>query len=161
VYHIYPTELEIKDTTNTARSASYLDIHLENDMQVRLRIKPHYKIDDVISPIVNCSCIYNNIPTLPTYAVYISQLIETDYRSGSPEFIPDLYWVRMTRSLVSEKCFVDHYLSFSLFLLAILLSDHLQCIVLSDHLQYIVLFYHLQYIVLYCLTIFNILYYIV
>jgi hypothetical protein len=43
VYHIYPTELEIKDTTDTARSASYFDIHLENDIQVRLTIKPHYK----------------------------------------------------------------------------------------------------------------------
>ena len=26
---IYPIELEIKDTTNTDRSASYLDLHLE------------------------------------------------------------------------------------------------------------------------------------
>ena len=26
VYHIYPNELEIKDTKNTARSASYLEI---------------------------------------------------------------------------------------------------------------------------------------
>jgi hypothetical protein len=90
VYHIYPTELEIKDTTNTARSASYLDIHLENDIQVRLRIKPHYKIDDVIYRIVNSPFICNNIPTLPTYGVYISQLIETDYRSGAPELISDL-----------------------------------------------------------------------
>jgi hypothetical protein len=90
VYHIYPTELEIKDTTDTARSASYFDIHLENDIQVRLRIKPHYKIDDVISPIVNSPFICNKITTLPTYGVYISQLIKTDYRSGAPEFIPDL-----------------------------------------------------------------------
>ena len=28
---IYPTELEIKDTTETERSASYLDLHLEID----------------------------------------------------------------------------------------------------------------------------------
>jgi hypothetical protein len=90
VYHIYPTELEINDTTDTARSASYFDIHLENDIQVRLRIKPHYKIDDVISTIVNCPFICNKVPTLPTYGVYISQLIKTDYRSGAPEFIPDL-----------------------------------------------------------------------
>jgi hypothetical protein len=27
VYHIYPTELEIKDTTDTARSASYFDMN--------------------------------------------------------------------------------------------------------------------------------------
>ena len=90
LYRIYPTELELKDTTNTARSASYLDIHLENDIQVQFRIKPHYKIDDVIYRIVNSPFICNNIPTLPTYGVYISQLIETDYPSGAHEFIPGL-----------------------------------------------------------------------
>ena len=31
VDHIYPIELEIKDTTDTDRSASYLDLHLEVD----------------------------------------------------------------------------------------------------------------------------------
>jgi uncharacterized protein involved in high-affinity Fe2+ transport len=30
---IYPIELEIKDTTDAARSASYLDIHLEIDIK--------------------------------------------------------------------------------------------------------------------------------
>jgi hypothetical protein len=29
VDRIYPIELEIKDTTNTDRSASYLDLHIE------------------------------------------------------------------------------------------------------------------------------------
>ena len=27
--HIYPIELEIKDTTDTARSASYFELHIE------------------------------------------------------------------------------------------------------------------------------------
>jgi hypothetical protein len=31
VDHIYPIELEIKDTTDTGRSASYLDLHLKID----------------------------------------------------------------------------------------------------------------------------------
>jgi hypothetical protein len=31
VNRIYPVELEIKDTTDTTRPASYLDIHLEID----------------------------------------------------------------------------------------------------------------------------------
>jgi hypothetical protein len=35
----YPIELEIKDTTDTDRSASYLDLHLEIDSEVRLRTK--------------------------------------------------------------------------------------------------------------------------
>jgi hypothetical protein len=34
---IYPIELEIKDTTDTDRSASYLDLHLEIDSEGRLR----------------------------------------------------------------------------------------------------------------------------
>jgi hypothetical protein len=36
---MYPTELEIKDTTDTDRSASYLDLHLEIDSEGRLRTK--------------------------------------------------------------------------------------------------------------------------
>ena len=34
---IYPIELEIKDTTDTDRSASYLDLHFEIDSEGRLR----------------------------------------------------------------------------------------------------------------------------
>jgi hypothetical protein len=34
VDRIYPIELEIKDTTDTDRSASYLDIHFEIDRRV-------------------------------------------------------------------------------------------------------------------------------
>jgi hypothetical protein len=39
VDRIYPIELEIKDTTDTDRSASYLDIHLELDSEGRLKTK--------------------------------------------------------------------------------------------------------------------------
>jgi hypothetical protein len=35
---IYPNELEIKDTTDTDRSASYLDIHLKIDSERWLRM---------------------------------------------------------------------------------------------------------------------------
>ena len=34
VDHIYPIELEIKDTTDTDRSASYLDLHLEITVRI-------------------------------------------------------------------------------------------------------------------------------
>ena len=37
VDRIYPIELEIKDTKDTDRSASYLDLHLEIDSEGRLR----------------------------------------------------------------------------------------------------------------------------
>jgi hypothetical protein len=42
----YPIELEIKDTTDTDRSASYLDLHLEIDCEGRLRTKLYGKRDD-------------------------------------------------------------------------------------------------------------------
>jgi hypothetical protein len=43
VHRIYPAELEIKDTTETERYASYLDLHLEIDSDGRLRTKLYYK----------------------------------------------------------------------------------------------------------------------
>ena len=39
VHRIYPIELEIKDTTYTDISASYLDLHLEIDSEGWLRTK--------------------------------------------------------------------------------------------------------------------------
>ena len=47
VDRIYPTELEIKDTTYTDKSASHLDLHLEIDSEERLKTK--FKIKDMIS----------------------------------------------------------------------------------------------------------------
>jgi hypothetical protein len=43
VYRIYPIEFEIKNTTDTDRSASYLDLHLETDSEERLRTKLYDK----------------------------------------------------------------------------------------------------------------------
>jgi hypothetical protein len=42
---IYPIELEIKDITDTDRSVSYLDLHLEIDSEGRLRTKLYDKRD--------------------------------------------------------------------------------------------------------------------
>ena len=39
VDRVHPIELEIKDTTDTDRSASYLDLHLKIDSEERLRTK--------------------------------------------------------------------------------------------------------------------------
>jgi hypothetical protein len=46
VDRIYPIELEIKDTTDTDRSASYLDLYFEIDSEGRLRTKLYDKRDD-------------------------------------------------------------------------------------------------------------------
>jgi hypothetical protein len=75
VDHIYSIELEIKDTTDTYRSASYLDLHLEIDSEGQLRTKHYDKRDDFNLPIVNFPFICSNIPATPAYGVYISQLI--------------------------------------------------------------------------------------
>jgi len=82
IYRIYSIELEIKDTTDTDRSASYLDLHLEIDSDGRLRTKLYDK-RNFNFPIVNFSFIYihfvyiyiyiySNIPTAPAYGVYLS-----------------------------------------------------------------------------------------
>jgi hypothetical protein len=49
---IYLIEIEIKDITDTARSASYFDLHLEIDSDGRLRTKLYDKRDDFHFPIV-------------------------------------------------------------------------------------------------------------
>jgi hypothetical protein len=46
VYRIYPIEIEIKDTTDTDRFASYLDLHLEIDSEGRLRTILYDKRDN-------------------------------------------------------------------------------------------------------------------
>jgi hypothetical protein len=77
------TEPEIKDTTNTDRSASYLDLHLEIDNEGRLRTKHCDNRDDFNFPIVNFPFICSNIPAAPTCGVYISQLIRYYRACGS------------------------------------------------------------------------------
>jgi hypothetical protein len=49
---IYPIELEIKDTTDTDRSASYHDLNLEIESEGWLRTKIYDKKDDFNFPIV-------------------------------------------------------------------------------------------------------------
>jgi hypothetical protein len=82
VGRIYPIELEIKDTTDTDRSASYLDLHLDIDSEGRFKTKPYDKRDDFNFPIVNFPFICINIPAATVFGVYISQLIQYS-RAGS------------------------------------------------------------------------------
>ena len=80
INRIYPIEL---DTTDTDRSVSYLDIHIEIDSEWRLRTKLYYKRDDFNVHIVNFPFICSNIPAAPAYGVYISQLIRYSRACGS------------------------------------------------------------------------------
>jgi len=67
----YLIDLETKDTTDTATSASYLDLQIDIDIEGRLRKKVYDKRDDFNFPIVNFLIICSNIPAAPVYGVYI------------------------------------------------------------------------------------------
>ena len=101
VDRIYPIELEIKDTTDTDRSASYLDLHLEIDSEGRLRTKLYDKRDDFNFPIVNFPFICSNIPAAPAYGVYISQLIRYSRACGSYQDFLDR-GLLLTRKLLNQ-----------------------------------------------------------
>ena len=74
LHTIYPPELEIKETTETSTSASYLDLLL-SVTDGTLSTKLYDKRDDFDFRIVNFPFICSNIPESPAYGVYISQLI--------------------------------------------------------------------------------------
>ena len=67
VDRIYPIELDITDTTDTAMHASYIDLRLEIDNESRLRTKLYDKRYDLNFPILNFPVICSNIPTAPSY----------------------------------------------------------------------------------------------
>ena len=73
-YVIYPRELEIKETTETSASSSYLDCYLYID-NGKLTTRLYDKRDDFNFPIVNFPFLSSNIPSAPAYGVYVSQLI--------------------------------------------------------------------------------------
>ena len=64
--------LEVKETTDTASSASSLDIYLEFDDSGQLSTKISDKRDDFNFKIINFPNICSNIPPSPAYVVYIS-----------------------------------------------------------------------------------------
>ena len=71
----YPPELEIKETTDTASSAPFLDLYLEFDDSGQISTTIYDKWDDFNSKIIHLSNVCSNIPASPAYDVYISQLI--------------------------------------------------------------------------------------
>ena len=69
---IYPIVLEIKDSIDTTRFASYLDIHLGIENEGRLWAKLCDKRYDFSFFIVNFSFICSYVPPGPTCGVFIS-----------------------------------------------------------------------------------------
>jgi hypothetical protein len=68
----YPNELEIKDTTESSTSASYLDVLLELDTNGKITTQLYDKRDGFNFSIVNSPYLCRNIPASPVYGVYIS-----------------------------------------------------------------------------------------
>ena len=101
VDRIYPIELETKDTSDTDKSTSYLNLHLEIDSEGRLRTNPYDKRDDFNFPIVNFPFICSNIPAAPAYGVYISQLILYSRACGSYQDFFDR-GLLLTRKLLNQ-----------------------------------------------------------
>ena len=83
VDRVYPVELELKDTTDTDRLTSYIDLHLEFDNRDRLKTKLYDKRDYFNFLIVNFLFICSNIPPAPGCGVYISWLIRYYRACGS------------------------------------------------------------------------------
>ena len=79
---MYPAELEIKDTTESTTSASYLDLLLSIGTSI------YDKRDDFNFHITNFPFLSSNIPSSPAYGVFISQL------------------VRYARACSSYECFI-------------------------------------------------------
>jgi hypothetical protein len=65
---IFPIELELKDSTDTAKTGSYFNLHIEIDSEDRLRTKLYKRWFQFL--IVNFPFICNNIPPAPTYGAY-------------------------------------------------------------------------------------------
>ncbi|KAK3086896.1 hypothetical protein FSP39_025078 [Pinctada imbricata] len=67
--------LEVKETTETNNSASYLDIMLSYDTDGHMNTSLYDKRDDFNFSITNFPFLSSNIPSSPAYGVFISQLI--------------------------------------------------------------------------------------
>jgi hypothetical protein len=72
---IYPPELEVKETTDTASPASFLDLYLEFYDSGQISTNIYDKRDDFKFKIINFPNMCSNIPASPAYGVYISQLV--------------------------------------------------------------------------------------
>ena len=72
---MYPAELEIKGTTESTTSASYLDLLLSIGRDGQLHTSIYDKRDDFNFHITKFPFLSSNIPSSPAYGVFISQLI--------------------------------------------------------------------------------------
>ena len=99
---VYPPELEIKDTTESNTSASYLDLILSIGGDGQLRTSLYHKRNDFNFRITNFPFLSSNIPSSPAYGAFISQLIRYVRACSSYEcFI--LRAVRLSNKLLGQR----------------------------------------------------------
>ena len=73
---IYPSELQLTDTSTSSTEVCYLDTNIETgSTNTPFRISIYDKRDDFTFRIVNFRHMDSNIPTNPACGVYISQLV--------------------------------------------------------------------------------------
>ena len=108
---MYSPELEIKDTTESDTSASYLDLHLSIGMDGQLHTSLYDKRDDLNFHITNFPFLSTNIPSSPAYGDFISQLIRYARASSSYEcFI--VRAVRLSNKLLGQGYVKERLRSF-------------------------------------------------
>ena len=71
---MYPAELEIKDTTESYTSASYLDLFLSIGRNGQRHTSLYDKLDDFNFHITNFPFLSSNIPSSQAYGVFILYL---------------------------------------------------------------------------------------
>jgi hypothetical protein len=71
IFPINPNELQIKDTTESDKSATYLDILINIDSDGRLITSLYDKYDDFDFTIVNFPLLCSNIPISHAYGMYM------------------------------------------------------------------------------------------
>ena len=103
---MYPAELEIKDTTESTTSASYLDLLLSIGRDDLPNTSIYDKRDDFNFHITNFPFLSSNIPSLPAYDVFISQLIRYARACFSYEFFILMAW-RLSSKLLKQGYFVE------------------------------------------------------
>jgi hypothetical protein len=96
---IYPPELEVKETTDTASSASFWNLYLEFDDSGQLSTKIYDKRNDFNFKIINFPNMCSNIPASPAYGACISQLIRYARASSNYSDFPKRHLHLRTRLL--------------------------------------------------------------
>ena len=110
---MYPPELEIKDTTESNTSASYLDLLLSIGRDGQLHTSLYDKRDDFNFHITNFPFLSSNIPSSPAYGVFISQLIRYARACSSYDMVPTDHDIPFSRTFQGLLRYI--FKDFSLF----------------------------------------------